>query len=96
MRILFINNDGGGFADTLEIPDGTTVAELFAQRREPGSQNLSTAGRRVRLASTRLASSAERSLGRVLVTPGYLGNTAGFVRPILAVNRLLFRVQFPG
>ncbi len=32
MRILFINNDGGGFADTLEIPDGTTVAELFAQR----------------------------------------------------------------
>lgn len=32
MRILFINNDGGGFADTLEIPNGTTVAELFAQR----------------------------------------------------------------
>ncbi len=32
MRVLFINNDGGGFADHIEVPDGTTVAVLFAQR----------------------------------------------------------------
>lgn len=32
MQILFINNDGGGFADRIEIPDGMTVKQLFAQR----------------------------------------------------------------
>ncbi len=32
MRILFINNDGGGFADHIEVHEGTTVAALFAQR----------------------------------------------------------------
>ena len=32
MRILFINNDGGGFADYLELPAGTTVTQLFQQR----------------------------------------------------------------
>ncbi len=32
MRVLFINNDGGGFADHIEVPEGTTVATLFAER----------------------------------------------------------------
>ena len=32
MRILFINNDGGGFADHIEVADGTTVAELFSDK----------------------------------------------------------------
>ena len=32
MRILFINNDGGGFADYLDIATGTTVDKLFNQR----------------------------------------------------------------
>jgi hypothetical protein len=32
VRILFINNDGGGFADHVEVPDGTTVTALFADR----------------------------------------------------------------
>jgi len=32
MRILFINNDGGGFADHIDIPDGQTVQQLFAAR----------------------------------------------------------------
>jgi hypothetical protein len=29
MKVLVINNDGGGFADFLEVPHGITVAELF-------------------------------------------------------------------
>ena len=29
MRVLFINNDGGGFADHVEIAEGTTVLQLF-------------------------------------------------------------------
>ncbi|MBX3435477.1 MAG: molybdopterin converting factor [Pirellulales bacterium] len=32
MPILFINNDGAGFADRLEIAAGTTVAALFRQQ----------------------------------------------------------------
>jgi hypothetical protein len=31
MRVLFINNDGGGFAGHIEVAAGTTVARLFAQ-----------------------------------------------------------------
>ena len=32
MRIMFINNDGGGFADHLELAEGTTVAQLFERQ----------------------------------------------------------------
>ncbi len=31
MRILYINNDGGGFADYVEVAAGTTVEKFFAQ-----------------------------------------------------------------
>ena len=31
MRILLINNDGAGFADHVQVPEGTTVQNLFAQ-----------------------------------------------------------------
>ena len=37
MRILYVNNNGGGFADTIEVADHTTVTQLFAQRL-PGCQ----------------------------------------------------------
>lgn len=37
MRILYVNNDGGGFADYIDTAEGTTVAQLFAQRL-PGRQ----------------------------------------------------------
>lgn len=32
MRVLFINNDGGGFADHIEVADGATVAQLFSEK----------------------------------------------------------------
>ena len=32
MKVLFINNDGGGFADYLEVPSGTSVGALFEQK----------------------------------------------------------------
>ena len=32
MKILFINNDGGGFADYVEVPTAVTVATLFQER----------------------------------------------------------------
>jgi hypothetical protein len=36
MRILFINNDGGGFADYVDVESGTTVAGFFAERLPSG------------------------------------------------------------
>jgi len=32
VKVLYINNDGGGFADHIEVADGTTVAKLFGER----------------------------------------------------------------
>lgn len=32
MRILFLNNDGAGFADYVEVAVGTTVQQFFSQR----------------------------------------------------------------
>ena len=32
MKILWINNDGGGFADYVEVADGTTVEQFFGKK----------------------------------------------------------------
>lgn len=32
MKILYINNDGGGFADHIDIEPGLTIDRFFAQR----------------------------------------------------------------
>lgn len=32
MRILFIDNDGGGFADFISVTDGVTVEQFFKER----------------------------------------------------------------
>jgi len=32
MRILYINNDGGGFADYIEVDPGISISKLFAQQ----------------------------------------------------------------
>jgi hypothetical protein len=32
MKLMFVNNDGGGFADHIEVDDGTTVAQLFEDK----------------------------------------------------------------
>ena len=32
MKILFINNDGGGFADHVDVAADTTVSALFGQK----------------------------------------------------------------
>jgi len=39
MRVLYINNGGGGFADYIEVPDGMTVERFFSQQmsgQKPG------------------------------------------------------------
>lgn len=37
MKVLFINNNGAGFADFIEVADGTTVTQLFEQRMKSAS-----------------------------------------------------------
>ena len=32
MQIVFINNDGSGFADKIEVAEGLTIRQLFEQR----------------------------------------------------------------
>jgi sulfur carrier protein ThiS len=32
MKVLVINNDGGGFADHVELADGTTVTQVFERQ----------------------------------------------------------------
>lgn len=36
MQIVFINNDGAGFADKIDVADGLTVQGLFAERVPQG------------------------------------------------------------
>jgi hypothetical protein len=36
MRVMYINNDGGGFANYIDVADGTTVAGLFQERLPNG------------------------------------------------------------
>ena len=32
MKIMYINNNGGGFADFVDVEEGTTVAVFFSQK----------------------------------------------------------------
>ena len=32
MRLLYINNDGGGFADYVDVSEGTTVEQFFKDK----------------------------------------------------------------
>jgi len=32
MKVLFVNNSGGGFADYVEVAERTSVAQFFEQR----------------------------------------------------------------
>ena len=65
-KVLFINNDGGGFADYVEVAAGTTVDKFFAQRLP----NASPADYLIRI--NRLPSARDQKLvdgDRVSMTP---------------------------
>jgi sulfur carrier protein ThiS len=36
MKVLVINNDGGGFADYVDVPEGTTVRDMFQREVRSG------------------------------------------------------------
>jgi sulfur carrier protein ThiS len=37
MKILYINNSGGGFADHVEVPQGQTVEQFFGKQMPESS-----------------------------------------------------------
>ena len=37
MKVLYLNNDGGGFADYVEIEENTTVEKFFSQKLPEGN-----------------------------------------------------------
>ena len=37
MKLLYINNAGGGYADWIDVADGTTVEKLFTQKMPDAS-----------------------------------------------------------
>ena len=66
MKVFFINNLGGGFADEIDIAEGTTVAQLFGDRM-PGRK---AADFLIRV--DRMPCSAEQTLregSRISITP---------------------------
>lgn len=73
MKILLISNDGGGFADHIDVSDGITVSELFRKQcpgRKPtdylirinrlpaGSEQVLQPGDRVSFTPTKLTGAA--------------------------------------
>jgi hypothetical protein len=38
MRVLFLNNAGGGFADHIDVIEGTTVEKFFSQKMSGSSE----------------------------------------------------------
>ena len=66
MKVLFINNEGSGYASHVDVEPGTTVARLFEQRLGPASVRLtqcrSTASTRTLPARTAGAAPARRDV----------------------------------
>lgn len=36
MKVFYLNNSGGGFADHVEVEENTTVGQFFAERMKGG------------------------------------------------------------
>jgi len=74
MKVMYLNNDGGGFADVVEAPQGQTVAEFFASRMP----NRDASDYLVRV--NRLPCSADQVLrdgDRISVTPTKIEGAVG-------------------
>ena len=80
MKILFINNHGGGYADHVEVAAGITVRTLFEERvsgkpadflirvnRQPASADqVLQEGDRVSITPTKIEGALDRSCARLL------------------------------
>lgn len=89
MKVFFINNGGGGFADTIEVPEGTTMGRLFNERvphgkaadylirvnRQPvAAEHVLQAGDRVSVTPTKIEGACSRSWFANLAASGLTWN----------------------
>lgn len=64
-KVLFVNNQGGGFADYKEVESGATVSSLFEQEVGGSSENFLIRVNREQVSSSYLLKEGDR----VTVTP---------------------------
>ena len=84
MKLFLINNDGGGFADHVEVAPGTTIIQLFEQHlpgrkaedylirvdRQPVSRDhVLVEGNRVSITPTKIAGAVARPFTRASTRP---------------------------
>ena len=61
MQILVINNDGAGFADYVEVSEGTTVQQLFSRQvASPKPENYLIRANRLPVASDQVLQEGDR------------------------------------
>ena len=75
MKIFFVNNQGGGYAETVEVSDGMSI-ESFFQRQLPGADP-----EKYSVRVNRNPIEAEYTLcdgDRVTITPAKIAGAEGF------------------
>lgn len=89
-RILFINNLGGGFADYLDIAQGTTVEQLFQCHVGDDPEDFLIRVNRQPIAKDQILQERDR----VSITPVKIegGGLMATVHPVLITQSLLLRV----
>jgi sulfur carrier protein ThiS len=80
VKVLYVNNDGSGYADFIDVPHGTTVQDLFEREmgsakpsdylirinRQPVPRNqVLTEGDRISITPTKIEGACGRSTGQV-------------------------------
>ena len=74
IRCLYVNNDGGGFADYVEVNVGTTVEQFFAERIPNGKpQDYLIRVNRLPVAANQVLQDGDR----ISVTPTKIEGAAG-------------------
>ena len=89
MRIMFINNNGGGFADYLEVEDGLTAADLFRRQVGKSPSNYLIRVNRQPCAADQVL----REGDRVSITPTKIEGARRMVRGGLMVVSVARRVR---
>jgi len=81
MRLLFINNEGGGFADYVEVADGLTIDQFFSERMHGcKARDYLIRVNRQPVASDHVL----QDMDRVTITPTKIEGARSIARPITA------------
>jgi len=74
LKVLYVNNDGGGFADYVDVVEGMTVEQFFAERNPNGKpQDYLIRVNRLPVAANQVLQDGDR----ISVTPTKIEGAAG-------------------